>query len=136
MSAPQIAEILRDRYGFDFPADRVQEIARTATSTVYEANNDDGAAVQIEVLDPPAAGDVDALDEAFASVTAPGAWPCSTQSTSGAIASRRGSLSIEPRNRSNGCGIPTRPPCALTSSMVSRAGCPGAGGSSPASSGP
>lgn len=74
MSAPQIAEILRDRYGFDFPADRVQEIARTATSTVYEANNDDGAAVQIEVLDPPAAGDVDALDEAFASVTAPGAF--------------------------------------------------------------
>ena len=34
----------------------------------------------------------------------------STQSTSWAIASSRGSLSIEPRNLSNGCGIPTRPP--------------------------
>ena len=33
----------------------------------------------------------------------------STQSTSGAIASRRGSLSIEPRKRSNGCGMPDQP---------------------------
>ena len=32
----------------------------------------------------------------------------------------RGSLSIEPRYLSNGCGMPTRPPWARTSSIVSR----------------
>src|SRR4051794_21058479 len=50
----------------------------------------------------------------------------STQSTSCAMASSRGSVSIDPRKRSKGCGIPTRPPWALTSSMVSRTGWCGA----------
>lgn len=55
MSAPLIAGILNDRHGFNFDADRVRETARTAASTIYEASNDDGAAVQVEIFDTPVA---------------------------------------------------------------------------------
>lgn len=74
MSAPLIAEILNGRYGFDFSADRITEIGRTAASTLFEANNDEGAAVEIEVFDAPLAQDTAALDEEFSKVQAPGAF--------------------------------------------------------------
>lgn len=78
MSVPSTAEVLarmlRESYGFDFAADRVRETTRTANSTIYEASNDDGAAVQIEVFDGPAPTDAAGLDDAFAAVTAPGAF--------------------------------------------------------------
>ncbi|MEH0147164.1 hypothetical protein V6D40_05715 [Corynebacterium sp. Q4381] len=74
MSAPLIAEILNGRYGFDFAADRITEIGRTPASTLFEANNDEGAAVEIEVFDAPIAQDTTTLDEEFAKVQAPGAF--------------------------------------------------------------
>lgn len=78
MSVPSTAEVLarmlRESYGFDFAADSVRESTRTANSTIYEASNDDGAAVQIEVFDGPAPADAAGLDGAFAAVTAPGAF--------------------------------------------------------------
>ena len=48
----------------------------------------------------------------------------STQSTSGATAAIRSSRRSEPRNRSNGCGMPTRPPWARISAIVSAGGRP------------
>lgn len=74
MSAPQIAALLNDRYGFDFAADRVREIDSTATSTVYEASKDDGSAVQIELFHAPLEVDFGALDNDFLQVTHPGAF--------------------------------------------------------------
>ena len=54
------------------------------------------------------------------------AFQVSTQSTSGTSVSSRASRSIELRCRSNGCGMPTRPPCARAAAIVSAAGRPGA----------
>lgn len=74
MSVPLIAGILNDRYGFNFEADRVREVGRTAASTLYEASNDEGAAVQVELFDAPLGRDTAALDAAFPEVMTPGAF--------------------------------------------------------------
>ncbi len=49
----------------------------------------------------------------------------STQSTSGARLAIDASRSNDPRIRSNGCGIPTSPPCSRTAAIVSTADSPG-----------
>ena len=54
MSAPQLAALLNERYGFAFAADRIVEVGRTSGSTLFEASNDEGAAVQVELFDTAA----------------------------------------------------------------------------------
>ena len=58
----------------------------------------------------------------------PRAWRCGPRPSRRAAASVdiRASMSSEPRRRSNGCGIPTRPPCSRTAATVSAADIPGA----------
>ena len=50
MSASQLAALLNERYGFAFAADRIVEVGRTSGSTLFEASNDEGAAVQVELF--------------------------------------------------------------------------------------
>ena len=76
MSAALIAGILNDRYGFNFDEARVTEVARTPDSTIFEASNDEGAAVQVELFTAPVEDTASwaQLDDAFASVTTDGAF--------------------------------------------------------------
>ena len=78
MSAPQLAALLNERYGFAFAADRIVEVGRTSGSTLFEASNDEGAAVQVELFDTAEVrgigGDVDSLDAELEKIPAPGAF--------------------------------------------------------------
>lgn len=69
MSASLIASLLNDRHGFTFPADRVRETGRTAASTIFDASNEDGSAVQVELFDIPVA-----YSPRFDQLRAPGAF--------------------------------------------------------------